>query len=156
MNPVIAPIGKPVTSGRNTRTQSPGDSSEPAEFISNGNFNDGSTDWNVGAGWNVVADATDDGVSGGLLIQNFGPLTAPLINGNDYLFTANLSYATGDRFRIQLTDGTTTQILGFVSSDPISIPFTANAAHHTLSIVNINRTEVGGDAFDNFSLVPAP
>lgn len=146
-SPIISPVDR----------LPPAAPSEPAEFISNGGFAEGATDWSIPSGWSLSgASVEEDGGGATFLSQNFGAITQPLTPGNNYVFSCDMVHTAGDAFRFSIFDGTNTQLLG---TDPgpgtVTIPFTATYASYELRIVNSDATFSGVTQFDNFSIVPA-
>jgi hypothetical protein len=81
-----------------------------SEYITNGGFDTGD-DWTAGSGWAIAGGvATYSSGGGGTLSQNFGTLVEPLVNGNDYTVTFDLTNANGGIVAAILSGGTGSQI----------------------------------------------
>ena len=128
--------------------------SEPSEFITNGSFAV-DANWTKGAGWSIAAGvATQDGSSPtGALSQNFGALTAALINGNDYVLAFDLTNALSGTVTAVLGGGVGSQgLYGDTGAGAISVPFTATDARTTISFRSPDEVEI---SVDNVSIMPA-
>lgn len=122
---------------------------EPEEFITNGAFA-ADTDWTKGLGWTIGGGVADqDGSSDQELSQNFGALTAALVNGNNYVLTFDLT--NGDVGLVTCTIGTQA-VLSTFSQGAINQPFTADGNHATIAFRSLEGAAI---IVDNVSLVPA-
>ncbi len=131
-----------------------GGSGEPPEFITDGDMSS-ATNWTATGDWSIAAGvATWSGAGGsGNLQQNFGALTAPLLTGNDYVLSFDLSNPGGNFVVVSVRAGLTSQVV--YSSDgtgTIVVPFTAGAIRDTLRFTSSDLEVM---TVDNVSLVPA-
>lgn len=120
-----------------------------ADYITNGTF-DTDTNWIKGTGVTISSGQASIQTSAGTLSQDFGALKAPLVQGQDYVFTFGTVNPGFTGVYIYCDD----QVIydGIPLGAAIEAPFTASAAHSTLTIGLYDDNGVG---FDNISLAPA-
>ncbi len=138
-------------------TNTQGGDGEPSEFITNGNFASGAN-WTQGAGWVIGGGvASYSGSAAGLLSQDFGALTAPLIPGNSYDFSALLDNSSGQTFVVVLNDGVDSLTI-YTGTDDGAISALGILADHAYTTITVQVTTDTGIAtvsIDNISLTPA-
>lgn len=133
--------------------------SVPTQFIDNGALAS-STNWTITSGWTIGSGVATNTLAGGTrrLTQVFGPLTAALISGNNYVLT----FDAGNAVNVQLNafayigayDGSGQLSVPAVSTGPVSVSFTAGTASTTISF-SLAGAQPTGMTLDNVSLVPA-
>jgi hypothetical protein len=132
---------------------------EPAEFITNGNFAGGATNWTQPAGgWTITALATNT-TSGNArkLVQNFGALVQPLVSGHNYILSFDCDNTAGvTMFNVWVDSGGFTELMysDMPVTGTITVPFTAVDNATTIAFAS-GTAEPTGLTIDNVSLVPA-
>ena len=150
-NLVARPLVRSIV--RSVSGQAPAGGGEPSEFITNGNFNANGTNWTMGDGWSAdLAEARQEGLDG-LLSQNFGALTAPLIDGNDYSLTFDVREGDGGGDILIVVGGTQNLPSVASSNGAKTRNFTADGNHATISFQCLDAAFF---ILDDISLVPAP
>jgi hypothetical protein len=126
-----------------------------SELITNGSFAT-DTDWDKGGGWAIGGGEAvyTSGGGGGALSQDFGALTQPLTNGNNYTLSFDVSNPNNGLVTVTMSGGTGSQVVYSSPTDGAgkTANFTASSARTTVLFLSASDEPI---SVDNVSLLPS-